>query len=250
MIKNVNFFIKTDYICDYIPIISSGSNLIALFQKYVVIPFLSNSSITQKPYYVHLQQKSFFRCVTLLVPVIGNIMIIIYDLSNRKYNNKNFMLAAVRQNAWKLASASEPLKDDKEVVLAAVQRNGWVLQLASERLKNDKEVVLAALRESVGGPIRYVGKQLKNDREVMLVAVQLNFLALEHASEKLKDNKEFVLAAVQNSFVSLNFASERLKKDRNFLLAALLQSEFVFQNFQGLVSASETSCLRTYSKMM
>jgi hypothetical protein len=37
------------------------------------------------------------------------------------------------------------LKNDKEVVLAAVKQNVWIFKYTSNRLKNDKDVVLATV---------------------------------------------------------------------------------------------------------
>ena len=64
-----------------------------------------------------------------------------------EWDNKEFVLTAVNEDAMALQYASERLKDDKEVVLAAVNQDGWALQYASERLKDDKEVILTAVKQ-------------------------------------------------------------------------------------------------------
>lgn len=108
MTSNVNdFFVKADNACDYIPFVSTLSNLIDLFQKCVVLPLVSNQSIVNSHYYTHLKNKSILRCTFLLIPVIGNIIVGIYDFTNRKYNDKNFMLAAVKEDPWALQFASQ-----------------------------------------------------------------------------------------------------------------------------------------------
>jgi hypothetical protein len=38
------------------------------------------------------------------------------------------------------------LKDDKDIILAAVKNNGLILCFASERLKDDKDFVLEAVK--------------------------------------------------------------------------------------------------------
>lgn len=46
MIGSINkFFVKADNVCDYIPAVSTLSNLTDLFQKCVVLPIMSNQSV-------------------------------------------------------------------------------------------------------------------------------------------------------------------------------------------------------------
>ena len=147
MINNVNnFLVIADNTCDYVPFISTANNLIDLFLKCVVLPFLSREEIASSHYYTHLEMKSIFRCVVLLIPVIGNIIVGIYDFI--KHKQKDSMLAAVRQNGWALQFAHEDLKRDRDVVLAAVRQNGLVLQFAHEDLRRDRDVVLAAIEQN------------------------------------------------------------------------------------------------------
>ena len=67
--------VQIDEIADYIPIISTVTNLIDIVQKCLVIPMSSADSIRKSYYYSHLDQKSFARCLILCIPVIGNIII-------------------------------------------------------------------------------------------------------------------------------------------------------------------------------
>lgn len=138
-----NFLVKTDRICDYVPVVSTISNLTALFQKYFVFNVFSEDEIQANRYYAHLSQKSTSRCIVLLIPLIGNIIVAIRD---------NFLkrepFAAVRQNGLALQYVSEELRDDRNLILAAVQQNGLALQFASERLRRDEGVVLAAVKQN------------------------------------------------------------------------------------------------------
>ena len=59
-------------------------------------------------------------------------------------NNKEVVLAAVKQDFNALLYASDKLKDDKEVVLEAVKQNGEALNYVSDRLKDDKDVLNVA----------------------------------------------------------------------------------------------------------
>lgn len=66
---------KTDEFCDYVPVVSTISNLVDLFQKATVLPCLKKSSIDGSSYYAYLKQKSFSRCAVALIPVVGNILV-------------------------------------------------------------------------------------------------------------------------------------------------------------------------------
>ena len=79
-----NLLVKADCFCDYIPLVSSVTNLVDIFQKCVVIPFLNKATIDSNPYYTHINKKSFNRCLLLVIPIFGSILIGIYDFSNRK----------------------------------------------------------------------------------------------------------------------------------------------------------------------
>jgi hypothetical protein len=53
-------------------------------------------------------------------------------------NNKEVVLAAVKEDGYALQFASDELRDDKEVVLAAVNEDRWALRYASKSLIDDE----------------------------------------------------------------------------------------------------------------
>lgn len=65
---------------DYIPIVSTVTNLTALFLQKVVIPRIE----PQNRLFSHFKNKDYTRCVTLLIPVIGNLIILVDDLNKLK----------------------------------------------------------------------------------------------------------------------------------------------------------------------
>ena len=76
--------VALDTFFDYTPVASTVTNLIDIFQKCLVVPFLEKSYVDSSRYYTHLKQKSFKRCILLLVPVIGNLTIIFSDVAAMK----------------------------------------------------------------------------------------------------------------------------------------------------------------------
>ena len=180
--------------------------------------------------------------------------------NNINWNNREQVLAAVRQNGLALQLAPENLKADREVVMAAVQQDGLALQFAPENLKADREVVMAAMRtngyalncaslefqydkevvlaavQQNGGALQYLHQfqvvqqnggalqylhQFQGDKDVILAAVRQNGYALSCASLELQNDKEVVLAAVQQNGRALEYASEDLRNDREVVMAAV-----------------------------
>lgn len=90
----VNF----DYYADYIPIISSVTNLVDLFLKYVVSPRLSEANLKQNHYLAYLDTKKPMRCIYLLIPIIGNIFVAILDIYHKIQADEAEELA---QDLWK-----------------------------------------------------------------------------------------------------------------------------------------------------
>ena len=137
-------------------------------------------------------------------------------------NNREIVLAAVRQNHWAFEFASEALRKDKKFVLATLKESGYALQYANEGLKNDKDLVVAAVQRH-GLALQFASLELQNDRATVLAAVQQNGLALQFANEEFKRDKEIVLAAVQENGSALVFASKELKNDKEIVLTAVQQ---------------------------
>jgi hypothetical protein len=59
-------------------------------------------------------------------------------------NDKELVLAAVKDYGLSLKQASPALQADKEIVMAAVKNNGMAIDFASPVLKKDKAIIKAA----------------------------------------------------------------------------------------------------------
>lgn len=72
--------VVADRVCDYVPFVSTVSNLVDLFEKSVLhCCCTSQSSDIDNRYFSHIKDKSKVRCVILLVPILGNIAVALYD---------------------------------------------------------------------------------------------------------------------------------------------------------------------------
>ena len=72
-----------DKTADYVPIVSSVTNLVDLFQKFLIHLDINQKIVNKNCYYTYLNSKRFVRCVILLIPVIGNISIGIFEFRNK-----------------------------------------------------------------------------------------------------------------------------------------------------------------------
>lgn len=79
MINNIS--IKIDKTFEYIPFVSTVNSIVALFNKYVVFPYLERTTIDSNPYFKHIDQKNAYRTVTLLFPFLGNLLVALFDYS-------------------------------------------------------------------------------------------------------------------------------------------------------------------------
>lgn len=74
-----SLLVKTDLVCDYFVPLTPITNLVDIFLKCVVLPCMDEATIGSNHYYKHINEKSFARCFLLIIPVIGSIIIGIYD---------------------------------------------------------------------------------------------------------------------------------------------------------------------------
>jgi len=76
--------VSLDNFFDYVPVFSTITNIVDLFQKCLVLPFMDKKNIADSHYFTHIDQKSAGRCALLLIPVIGNLAAIFFDLASLK----------------------------------------------------------------------------------------------------------------------------------------------------------------------
>ena len=76
---------NTDFnpIIEYIPFMSTIHAVKALFDKATHLPSMSSQSIAKSRYYSHLSSTSYTRQLTLMIPIIGNLIIYLHDKSRK-----------------------------------------------------------------------------------------------------------------------------------------------------------------------
>ena len=87
MIDTINSSMNqdTDFnpIIEYIPFMSTIHAIKALFDKATHLPSMSPQSIAKSRYYSHVSSTSYTRQLTLMIPILGNLIIYLYDKSRK-----------------------------------------------------------------------------------------------------------------------------------------------------------------------
>lgn len=107
-----NVLISCDSICDYIPVISTITNLFFGILEKLVLGCITLNSINKNHYFSYIKDKSLVRCVTLLVPFLGNIIVGIYDLFQRKSKEENDFDFLARIQGIDLSAMPKPIYEN------------------------------------------------------------------------------------------------------------------------------------------
>jgi len=139
-------------------------------------------------------------------------------------NDKEIVMAAVKENGKALRHASEELQADKKIIMQALKKDGRALLFASKSLKADKEVVMEAVKQD-GHSFEYASKELRSDKEVVMEAVKQQGRSFEYASKELQADKDVVIATIKSGYPDvLRYHSEitkKLRADKEVMMAAV-----------------------------
>lgn len=150
---------------DYVPVLSTVTSLVHLFTKVVILPRKEEAEIENNHYYTHLKDRSFLRCITLLIPVLGNFLVYRWD----KYRDSlldyinNYDPQHHGGEAYTFKGASILWGNDKEIALAAAKKDPYNLVYVNKTLKD--EIDLEVLKDGQGGylALQYVSKERKKE---------------------------------------------------------------------------------------
>lgn len=195
-----------DNFCDYVPVISSASAILTVFLKCVVFPRKGITAGSDNHFFRHLHHKSFTRLAVISIPVIGNILIALFDVVTKKYSNKSNVLIEIENNrikyyTYSYANISKELLDDVDVFRAIFKdsqnRYGYGyglsyglpynegMNLASERLRNTKELILEFVAQNPR-VVKIASQRLQNDEDIKKMCE----LQTEIAELKFKRNRD------------------------------------------------------------
>jgi hypothetical protein len=233
-----NSSIEVDRYYDGIPFVSTLTNLYIIFQKCVLIPVAeAKTSCLDNHYFTYLEEKSLLRCIVLLLPILGNLIVYLYDCQYPD-DGQEFAKAVLRKDGTALKYATPDGQNEKEMTTLALQSNADAFQYASPTIRGDRDFVLSLLKP--GGQkawmatiFPHITEELKKDRELVLKLVTCDCLKLESLDESFRDDPEIVSAAYGGLGYSLQYASERLRNDRDFVRKKLGLGGYTFFHYAG-----------------
>lgn len=252
MVNNISSsLIKADRFCDRIPVLSSINNLVDLVQKALIVPSKTSDSAQASRYFSYLNQKSAGRCAILMIPVIGNLIIGLFDfakeqkakISDKPITNNlppEFIqqvddeYIALRNNPLALKNARYELQSDKQKVKEAVNQNGLALEFASNELKNDISVVTEAVKQN-GDALKFASYSLQQDEEIVKHAVAQNGLSLRFAHPDLRSRFDIAEIAVKKDGMALEYVNTSKLGNKIFIVPYMA----VQQNGLALVHAHQ-----------
>ncbi len=183
------FLISRSINFDYYPGFGQVGAIFDLYQKFIVIPGLAGEEIEHGDhYYTILEEKSALRCLTLLVPVIGNFIVYIYDLCSGGVIDRDVEISHLRLHR-DLSRAHRSLRSDEEAVLFVIERNAAAFMQADATLRDQRNFVLKAAQKN-GLVLEHVGT-FRDDREIALAAIAQNENAIQFLGNSLKNDQTF-----------------------------------------------------------
>ena len=220
--------VALDKQCDWVPVISTVSSIVDLFIKTVVLPFKSGYIIHNNIYYTHLHDKSFTRCITLLIPIFGNLAVKLYDFTAPYTPNlpENFHdaleLVKNRPSILKKVPYTPSNMAMIENLVAAWPHSFDEIKSDPRWLDNEK-VMLAASQFSQDN-LRLASVRLKNDRAFMIQVISIHPKLWSLAGPQLWDDEKYVHLAIKIDVAATGYATPRLKQTDPTLRAHFGQS--------------------------
>lgn len=204
------FLVSADKCCDYTPLLSTATNIVALFYKCIISPL--KLCTLSGHYCTHLQNKSFKRCVILLIPIIGNISILLYDLFHQE--KRLAPLSSLRSQNVAPADNHLPISktvkfktmywDDDEAIGAIIQ-DANQFDFVSPTLKNNPHFVLRAVTNNPQ-VFRKVPSKYASDNKFLQEMIQRNPKAIAYLPAQARRSKSLCKIAAENRcFDALKF---------------------------------------------
>lgn len=215
---------------------------------------------------------------SIALEVVKKCGLNIFHLSTELLNDREVILAAIKNSKSIFKDLPVFVRDDKEIVMVSLNcsfksfDHPFNFKILSERLQKDPEIIDAAIRNYPGvikhvkydedfavNLIRskcnvyiYLSEQMKNNRKIALYSVQEFGYDYTNLPRHLQRDRTIVLAAVRYCFSLFYHIPKEFKNDREIVLAACLPYSEIpeaFKNDWEIILASVTEHGRAYSRL-
>ncbi len=224
-VNNMNqILIGLDRYSEYVPIVSYVTLLVNAIQNQTVIAKMDPAQLARNTYYSHIKSKSTSRKVILLIPIVGNIIVALWDGLFQSRYDKNYQLEQLKQNPTNLQFAGRRIKGDLDFVKQAVLHDSSAIHSVSDELKNDAEIVKLAIANvlkfaqenpfkkwEIRGMSEKIARNLNDENRadpiIMNILVQLNGELIRFSSPELKANDLHIKIAAHENLYSLRYVN-------------------------------------------
>lgn len=186
-----NALIRIDQICDYLPI-APITNFVDLFEQCAFRCCCSSKSIKDNRYLSYINNKNTLRCVVLLVPILGFIVVGIYDLI-QTYVAKQKKIKVQNLQAKMLGLNVNQLPQDIS------ERQKIIDEAATREEQNDEAKMLGLEINQLPQDISERQKIIDNKRkEKLQEATQTCLQSLDKIISEIQKNIEIFKKIINN----------------------------------------------------
>lgn len=150
-------------------------------------------------------------------------------------NDADIFYAALKKNPYAIEDAGDRIKSSENVANYLLRKRPEMLKYFSNEIKNNKEIVLGALREIKNrinermtempeNTLEFLGEKLRNDRTMIKEIEEMFGFGMRYAGEDLKGDKGLVLSILDINGNELKYVPNRLREDEEVVMMAIAQS--------------------------
>lgn len=176
-ISAVSCFKAADLAFDYLPYLSTGNAILTLFLK-CVCKCLPRETVANNRVWRHIEEKSIWRCIVLLVPFIGNIAVMFYDFASGNFDR---LLADIAQNSRQggLGVMHEESPEERQSRLESGSRLAASLARSLGLNVSEEDMAPAATEdEQQLALLCYLGTDIEGVRTLLEKDVDPNFFSM------------------------------------------------------------------------
>lgn len=171
-----------------------------------------------------------FKIIVLLLLLLSiSRPICAQDIENEEFNTGS-VINMIKESWGMLRDLPMKYRDDKDVVLAAVKQNGESLEFASIRLKGDIDVVTQAVKIT-GWALRFASSEMRSNTWIALLAIEEGWwYAMQYVGDSLKKNPEFIGEAITKWPFAILHVDKKFLYDEKSLFLTLKKHGWVYKD--------------------
>lgn len=237
----------------YVPLIGSLTSTVNITIKLILkalLPLINETKIKQiknNRFYRYIKYQPYQRLVLLALPFgVNNLIVLIYDFFNRKYNFKKYFLKELQKEEFYsecmyslLIKTDKVLRDNLKIMLAVVEKpisgpSSSFLRYASKRLRDNYLLVKTAVTKDAMA-LKHAGPTQLNCDEIMHIASQheyCSYAPLIYGNIRFRKDKELITniakKAQGSGHIIIKFMDDELQNDQEFMQSLIFLNHSLY----------------------